>query len=1013
MNRALLLTLALLLAACEQTPQNTVAQRTPDEDTGLDAAPDAPPDLAADADDGADAAPDLPVDPDLIEVRFEPDADDFFRLPWPSDGRRNDAGGLDMRGFPEADDDILARFLATLEADLDGAANMPVAYMALRGGAPSDASLPTPAASRDPQSPIQWIDLSDEACGLRLPVEASLREGADPFTRAHRLLQVKNSVGAPLRPNTAYALVLLRSFGAPEGKTTARPQPFDDAWRGDGSALSASLEPLRRCLPMTGLDPDEIAAATVFTAQDPVAQMQRLRDAIMDPDLTPTRPIEGLTRSDDWSRWGRGLTTLVGAVPMPIYQDGAAPYDITGGGLVLDDQGTPQVQRWESVPMMIAWKRLDPEPEGPRPVLVFIDGTGWEPWRHLLGAWTNDALNAGFVVASFMPQFHGRRGGFTGSAEISSFNFFNPDAGRTNFRQQAAETSFFLRVLREQAAALPGLPPMDTDEVVYGGHSQGALAGALVAAVEDQYRAYVFNGLSSYLTLTLLYRKEPADFAALLRNFFRLGDALDLFHPIPQLMQAGAEVVDPHNYAPRWRGWAQHPRGNHVFVSNGLMDSTTTPRGMDHLTLSGQLALIHPPGWDIDPLGVHDLDIRPLPIQGNAAALDGQPLTLATYLNADEGHFTIHNRPAVRALAINFWRSALGGAVPRLVAAREFQCGDGADEDDDALLDCADPDCAALAPCAEQRCADGADDDGDGLIDCQDDQCRGDDACVEAACDDGADDDFDGAIDCDDTQCAARAPCGEERCADGADDDGDGAIDCDDDQCAANAACAERNCADGADSDGDGLTDCADPDCAASLLCPERDCQDELDNNNNGLTDCQELFCQARDACPLTPEDNCQDGLDNNEDGAIDCDDPTCAAACAPEGSCADADLGQRVGPGLFTAPLEEADDDFWASDCVPLGEGGGSPDLALRWTAPEGGVYRLSTYGSRADTVLSVYPDACDLTRELGCNDDERPVTTSALNLRIDAGTAVIIVISGYNKDTTGTATLHITRLP
>lgn len=53
------------------------------------------------------------------------------------------------------------------------------------------------------------------------------------------------------------------------------------------------------------------------------------------------------------------------------------------------------------------------------------------------------------------------------------------------------------------------------------------------------------------------------------------------------------------------------------------------------------------------------------------------------------------------------------------------RCDDGADNDDDGLIDCADPDCAAQQRCGDESdaCDDGVDNDGDALQDCADPDC--------------------------------------------------------------------------------------------------------------------------------------------------------------------------------------------------------------------------------------------------------------------------------------------------
>ena len=76
-----------------------------------------------------------------------------------------------------------------------------------------------------------------------------------------------------------------------------------------------------------------------------------------------------------------------------------------------------------------------------------------------------------------------------------------------------------------------------------------------------------------------------------------------------------------------------------------------------------------------------------------------------------------------------------GACIP----SSEANCENGLDEDQDGLIDCADPDCGdracgpnlhcwklACIPNSELDCADGADDDGDGLVDCEDvTDCKG------------------------------------------------------------------------------------------------------------------------------------------------------------------------------------------------------------------------------------------------------------------------------------------------
>ena len=974
-------------------------------EAGTDGAPGPTTDAAVpDAGPPTDAAPDGA--PPVTQPRFDPEGTDFYDTPWPSDARLTVSGTPDLSLFPASGAAFL-RIIEEIEGHVVGYATMPVMFVAF-DGVVSDLPLPTPISSTAANSPIQLVRLGDR-CGDRVPLEITVRMQDERYISA-QTLQAKNTIGTVLEPRTPYALVVLRSFGAPRGRVVTTPAAFSDAWAGDGSRQAASLEPLRACVDAAGIDPTGIAVATVFTPQDPVAELQAMRDLAMNPELVATRAPLEVSRDAAWSRRRLAITTFSGLVEMPVFQTGAPPYSATGGAVEFDADGAPIIQRWEPVPFAVAMRDLEAPPPGPRPALVFIDGTGWAPWDHLRSGWLREILDAGFVVFSYMPQFHGGRAGTRGGPELPTFNLLNPPAGRTNFRQQAVENAFFSRVVREQLAGMEGLPDVDVERVVYGGHSQGALTGAITAAVDSSYAAYVLNGLSAYLTLTILERKDYIDFESAVRTLLANERPLDVFSPALHLMQLAGEAVDPHNYARLWRGTQARPDGNHVFVINGFHDDTTTPRGMDHLTISADLPTFDPPGWNIDPHGIGAPPRVQPPVRGNTDSVSGSPLTLATYMDPFQGHFTIYRNEILRRMTVGFWRSALAGEVPLLEADRELMCGDGGDGDGDGDADCEDDDCVAREPCVEVACDDGIDGDLDGDADCFDADCRDHPACQEPDCTDGRDEDRDGLVDCADPGCAGREPCAETQCRDREDGDNDGLVDCDDPDCMGVRACRETSCDNEEDDDGDGLVDCDDDECAGSLRCPEAACDDGDDEDGNGLADCDDPRCSGQAACPAPAEGACDDDADGDDDGLVDCDDPDCAVfeACRAEG-CADGDLGQATGVALFQGTLEARPDTWDPGDCTALGTGKDAPDLALLWTAPAAGTYVVSTLGSQTDTVLTAWPADCDRARELACNDDQPGVETSALTLDLEEGASVVLVVSGLEADDAGPVVLHI----
>lgn len=164
----------------------------------------------------------------------------------------------------------------------------------------------------------------------------------------------------------------------------------------------------------------------------------------------------------------------------------------------------------------------------------------------------------------------------------------------------------------------------------------------------------------------------------------------------------------------------------------------------------------------------------------------------------------------------------------------------------------------------ERDCADGADDDGDGWVDCADQDCAS--VCGEQ-CANLNDDDGDGNVDCLDPDCAAVCPVvpsGTEACGNGADDDGDWLVDCGDPDCA--LAC---------DGDADGWV---------AVAMGGDDCDDQLAAVHPGA---DEVPYDGRDddCDPSTPDDDLDgDGFPH----ASDCDDLASATFPGAPETCGD-----------------------------------------------------------------------------------------------------------------------------
>jgi hypothetical protein len=281
------------------------------------------------------------------------------------------------------------------------------------------------------------------------------------------------------------------------------------------------------------------------------------------------------------------------------------------------------------------------------------------------------------------------------------------------------------------------------------------------------------------------------------------------------------------------------------------------------------------------------------------------------------------------------------GGTPQ--PAKETTCNDGADNDCDGAVDCADSDCRASSPASltgGQNCSTtgrfGEVCSYGGACTCTGN--GGTPEVSEVSCSDGKDNDCNTLIDCKDPSCyTAGGSCGangricsstpsglpatpgscvcggnggtpetaEVTCNDGKDNDCDGLVDCADTANCAGRSCGtngrtcsgtaclcpggqakETSCGDGVDNDCDGLIDCDDPDCrpvgnGLGGVCDARGntCSPVL----SGHSSCS--VCSGNGGTAQAIETACSDGKDNDCDGVADCQDPNCAGlACTATG---------------------------------------------------------------------------------------------------------------------------------
>lgn len=626
-----------------------------------------------DAGDSTNAADEyLPQQVSAARFDYSSKVEELFDSPWPSDERLTVDGRVDLSLYPQRDKVGLVDFYAdSIEQDLRGFSVMPVVYIPL-GGALGALPIPTELESARDESPVRLRRVLPD-CGPAVPIDVAFQDKGTEYIPRTTLVAVP-AIGHPLDPGATYALVLDGDWNGADGLPMYGPQSFFDrllnAHPDGDSRHERGMAALLAC-ESTAIEARSLRMATTFTVQNPAESTRAMRAQALNPSVVPSPVASDLKHlpgigGDRWRAYQ-------GAYETPIFMRGTSPYT-KGGGIEYDDSGAPIVQNFETVPFIVS---VPASVDGPVPVVVWVDGTGASNRSHLGDAWFERAIEAGFAIATFAPQFHDTRA-TEGSDEVfSTFNYVNPEAGRTVFRQQAVDTSFFVRVLKEAVPAVLAdvaeSVSLDTDTMVYGGHSQGGLVGVLVSAIEPEFRSFVFSGTGAYTSITVLERDDIFDIEQVVRGLFGLTEPLDRMHPLLQLVQMGADAVDPHSYMSAWDGWDANPAGVSVFVINGDEDATTHVDSVDHLAIATQLTPISPAGWVPARLPFDEIVAATVPIQATHESLDGTPNTRVTWLEGGGGHFTLYRRDDVPRLVADFWASSITGVPTIPVFVRDVE----------------------------------------------------------------------------------------------------------------------------------------------------------------------------------------------------------------------------------------------------------------------------------------------------------------------------------------------------
>jgi pimeloyl-ACP methyl ester carboxylesterase len=318
------------------------------------------------------------------------------------------------------------------------------------------------------------------------------------------------------------------------------------------------------------------------------------------------------------------------------------------------------------------------EPESGWPVVIFLNGTGGD-YRDFCDS--NERLEvarrlgqAGIVGMGIDLPLQGSRPGADTAGDLQHFNVVIPVSARTNFRQGAADALVLAHALADRSWTFEfdGVPILRTDpeRIMLMGHSQGGLHAALAAPfIGNDSSAVVLSGTGGQLAITILERKDPFDFAALVSSLLFLdADELSPLHPAIGLVQTLVDVTDPVNYAPYWssvRGpWAGHTPVP-VLVTSGTDDNATPYQTSVALAAAARL-----PAVSDEVLGGETLVLRGcawsgLPAADNAWGFDGLRRTLGFAQFEDGSHWVVFQEQPASDLYVN-WLSSTAAGDPAL-----------------------------------------------------------------------------------------------------------------------------------------------------------------------------------------------------------------------------------------------------------------------------------------------------------------------------------------------------------
>ncbi len=499
----------------------------------------------------------------------------FYDLPYPSDLRLVD-GKPELTGYPNPGEIALLADLIPLGEGRRGWSTTMATYF--RFSAPLVKAVETDVMAGSVDQPILLIDVDPNSSERGRLVPTVARTLVEDDYVPSNVLAVAPRPGFILAGSRRYATVVLRTLGDAEGQPLVAPAALRELSKGKtpagrrGLAAQELYAPLWETLDMIGIDRSEVAAATVFTTGDVVADLFAMSEALRDEYTLELSTMSVDPDDGDHERF----CEIIGTVSFPQFQTGQPPYR-EGGVFELGSDGLPIMQRSEEAGVVLTLPKGE-MPVGGYPLAMYFHGSG--------GLYQQVVDRGRVSEAGGEPQ-KGEGPAFVlaphGLATLGSAHPLNPErlpgAGDTaylninnlaslpfTFAQGAIEQRLLLDALLRTGipeSSLAGCTGMSLpageseyhfadDKIVALGQSMGGMYTNIISAIEPRIKAVVPTGAGGLWHYFILETSLVPGAKDLLSVVFRTPlEEFTFLHPSLQLLALAWESAEPMVYMPR------------------------------------------------------------------------------------------------------------------------------------------------------------------------------------------------------------------------------------------------------------------------------------------------------------------------------------------------------------------------------------------------------------------------------------------------------------------------------